>query len=128
MRKKDLIINDKSLLFLFSLIILNFFFSIYFLSHIYDGHHQGLMFSNAIDILKGKKPYSEIYIQYGLLTTIIHAVTLKIFGIKVFFLNILTIVLYLFSIFLIYKITYKITNGKYALISSISLLFFIITS
>ena len=123
MRKKDLIINDKSLLFLFSLIILNFFFSIYFLSHIYDGHHQGLMFSNAIDILKGKKPYSEIYIQYGLLTTIIHAVTLKIFGIKVFFLNILTIVLYLFSIFLIYKITYKITNGKYALISSISLLF-----
>jgi hypothetical protein len=39
-----------------------------------DPHHWGLMLSNAKDLWFGNLPYQEIFIQYGILTTIIQAV------------------------------------------------------
>ncbi len=38
-----------------------------------DPHHWGLMLSNAQDLWFGKLPYQEIFIQYGILTTLIQA-------------------------------------------------------
>ena len=38
-----------------------------------DPHHWGLMLSNAMDLYHGKRPYEEIFIQYVILTTAIHA-------------------------------------------------------
>jgi hypothetical protein len=39
-----------------------------------DSHHWGLMLNNSKDLYDGLLPYKEIFIQYGLLTTIIHAI------------------------------------------------------
>jgi hypothetical protein len=36
-----------------------------------DAHHWGLMYGNAIDLVRGSIPFKEIFIQYGILTTII---------------------------------------------------------
>ena len=38
-----------------------------------DGYHWGFVFSNAIDVIDGKTPYKEIFIQYGFLSTLVHA-------------------------------------------------------
>ena len=43
------------------------------------------MYSNSIDLINGKLPYKEIFIQYGILTTLIHALILIIFDQKFFF-------------------------------------------
>ena len=53
-----------------------------------DPHHWGLMFGNARDLTLGALPYKEIFIQYGILTTIIHAVGYYIYP------NILTLMLF----------------------------------
>ena len=71
----------------FALIILFFLYSIYIIKHHYDGHHLGLLYSNALDIIKGKNPYKEVFIQYGFLTTLIHSVILILFKSKVFFIR-----------------------------------------
>jgi hypothetical protein len=55
-------------------------FSIWQGAYNYDPHHWGLMFSNANDILLNKKPYKEIFIPYGILTTSIQALALLIWG------------------------------------------------
>ena len=54
--------------------IFSFIISVWQSQYIYDGHHWGLMASNAADLLRGKVPYKEIFIQYGLITTIIHSI------------------------------------------------------
>lgn len=58
-----------------------------------DPHHWGLMLSNAVDLAKGRIPYKEIFIQYGLLTTLIeflfyslyHNVLSLIFGVSLLY-------------------------------------------
>ena len=72
--------NLLNILTLFSFLI----YSAVFIRYHYDGHHIGLQYSNALDLLNGKKPYKEIFIQYGILTTFIHSFILKIFFNKIF--------------------------------------------
>ena len=36
-----------------------------------DPHHWGVMTSNAVDMARGRVPYKEVFIQYGILTTLI---------------------------------------------------------
>ena len=38
-----------------------------------DPIHWGLMLSNAKDLYEGQLPYKDIFIQYGILTTLIHS-------------------------------------------------------
>ena len=45
----------------------------------YDGYHWGFVFSNALDILEGKMPYKEIFLEYGIVMPLIHAITLFCF-------------------------------------------------
>lgn len=90
---------------------------------IYDGHHHGLVFSNAMDLISGKKPYKEIFIQYGLITTFLHSLVLKIFGFKIFYINVFTSLIYSVTIILFFLITNRLTNKYYAFYAVVILLF-----
>ena len=93
--KKFLIFsNNNSIIFIFH--------SCWQAQYVYDGHHWGLMASNANDLLKGKIPYKEIFIQYGLFTTIIHAFFIKISGFKIISIFYGTSFIYSISMFLFY--------------------------
>ena len=117
--------NDKKYN-IFNIITLLFFFiySSIFLRYYYDGHHIGLLYSNALDLLNGRVPFKEIFIQYGFLTTLIHSFVLKIFFNKVFFLTLSSIFFYLLSIFFISKSVFNYTSKySYAFLSTIIILF-----
>lgn len=122
MKRSIFFINQKYTLISLSLIIFSAGVSLYLFQFIYDGHHHGLMFSNAVDLLNSKKPYAEIFIQYGFLTTFIHSISLLFLGYKIFSLHFVTIIFYSFSIFFIFLITKKLVNEKIALISVLVLL------
>ena len=121
---KDLL-SFKNNYFYLSLFIIFIFFLYASNSYrfIYDGHHHGLVFSNALDILNGKKPYKEIFIQYGLITTFLHSLVIKIFGHKIIYINIFTSLIYSLSIILFYLIVDKLTNKKFAFFTVLILLF-----
>ena len=113
----------KNLSYLNYLILFVFFFySIYIIRYQYDGHHFGLMYSNAIDLINGKLPYKEIFIQYGFLTTIIHSIILLIFDNKIFFISFFNALAYTMAIFFISMTVKNLINNNYALISSIIIL------
>ena len=88
---------------MFSIIGISVFRGAYHL----DPLHWALMFSNAQDIVALKKPYQEIYIQYGILTTLIHglAFIIKSNLISIIF---ITALFYFIGIFILYKISTKI--------------------
>ena len=84
-----------------------------------DGYHWGFVFSNAIDLLEGKTPYREIFIEYGLISTLLHAAILKIFNLNIYSIIIFTSLLYSFSIYIIGKVTEEFTQSrKYAFFST----------
>lgn len=73
-----------------------------------DPHHWGLMLSNASDLTKGKLPYREIFIQYGFLSTVIHAIALKALGGSLWSLIAVTSAFYAFGLTGIYSISLKL--------------------
>ena len=105
------------------LISLFLIYSIYIIRYHYDGHHVGLVYSNALDLINGKLPYKEIFIQYGFLTTLIHGFVLILFDNKVFFLSIFTVIFYSFSILLISLSIKNLLNNYYSLAASVIILF-----
>ena len=122
MIKRSFFIEQKYYFFLILLILSSSIFSIFFLQYVYDGHHHGLMYSNAIDLLNGKSPFKEIFIQYGLLSTIFHSLSLLLFGKQIFSLHIITVLFYSLSILFIFQIIKKTINEKYALLGVFVLL------
>jgi hypothetical protein len=114
----------KNLSLLNYLLIFSFFiYSIYIIRYQYDGHHIGLVYSNAIDFINGRLPYKEIFIQYGFLTTLIHSLILSIFENKVFFISFFNVFFYMVGVLLISKSVNNLIDQKYALLSSIIILF-----
>ena len=93
--------------------------------YIDDGYHWGFIFSNALELLNGKKPFEEIFIQYGLGTTLIHSLILHLFNKNIFSLVIFTSFLYSLSIYLIGNITYNLTKSQFFSIFSTISIFFI---
>ena len=114
--------EKKYIILSISVILVSFIYSLNLHQYIYDGHHHGIMYQNAIDLLNFKKPFSEIYIQYGILTTIIHSLSLFVFGNYVYVLTFVTILFYCLTNFLIFLITKKLINEKYAFISVLLIL------
>lgn len=117
-------------IFFKNLSFINFFFilcfllySIIIIRYQYDGHHVGLIYSNSIDFINGKLPYKEIFIQYGILTTIINSLILLIFDNKIIFICIFNSIFYYFGILFINKTIHNFTNLKLALISTVIILF-----
>ena len=110
---------------IFNLFIILLFF-VYFIINIryqYDGHHLGLIYSNAIDLINGKLPYKEIFIQYGFLTTLIHSLILLLFENKLFFISFYNATFYFLGIYFISKSINKLINNEYAIIATIIILF-----
>ena len=116
-------VNSKFSYATYLIIALFFFFSIYSYSYIHDPHHHGLIFSNALYLLNGKRPYDEIFLQYGFLTTFFHSVILSVFGLEIIYLNYFTIFIYLITVYIIFKIVRKTTNEYYAFLSTLLILF-----
>ena len=78
-----------------------------------DGYHWGFIFSNALDLIDGKLPYKEIFIQYGIVSTLIHALILIIFDNNIFSLIAATCLFYSLSIYLVGILTYKFTLSRF---------------
>jgi hypothetical protein len=70
------------------------------------------MFSNAKDLYEGKSPYKEIFIQYGILTTIIHALGYAV-GKNLISILCVTSVAYAIGLLFLYKLAYKILGSKW---------------
>ncbi len=105
------------------IIFLFLIYSILITRYQYDGHHIGLIYSNSLDLLNGKLPYKEIFIQYGILTTLINSFILLIFDNKLFFIIIFNSIFYSLGILFISKIVKNLTNLKLSLLSTIIILF-----
>ena len=94
--------NHKTIVIIIS--IFSFTISVWQSQYVYDGHHWGLMASNANDLLRGKLPYREIFIQYGIFTTIIHSIFMKIGGMSVISIFFFTSLIYSISIYYLFLI------------------------
>lgn len=75
-----------------------------------DPHHWGIMLSSAEDLLQGKLPYRDIYNIYGILTTVIHTIAFKYLGGNFISIIEITALFYAIGLWLVYKITFKITK------------------
>ena len=117
-------IFDK-LIFLFSLLIIIFFFykSINVFSHIYDGGHHGSIFLNGLEILNGKVPYKEIFLQYGYLNALINSITIYFFNYDIIAIYFNTALFYFLSIFFLALTSKSFTNIYGYIIALIILLF-----
>jgi len=103
--------------FFFLVTTVNFVYSVNLYQYIYDGHHHGYMITNAIDFINGRLPYKEIYIQYGIVTTLVHALSLKIISQNLISINIITCLLYSLTVLLISLIISKKNNPIYGLLA-----------
>lgn len=114
---KNLPLINYLIIFLFCI------YAIFISRYHYDGHHIGLIYSNSLDLINGKLPYKEIFIQYGILTTLINSFILVIFDNKVFFITLFNSVFYSLGVLFISKTIEKFTNIKLALLSTVLILF-----
>ncbi len=117
-------ISDK-LIFIFSFLIIIFFFykSINIFSHIYDGGHHGSIFLNALEILNGKVPYKEIFLQYGYLNALINSISIYFFNHDIIAIYFNTSLFYFLSIFFLALTSKSFTNIYGYIITLIILLF-----
>ena len=90
----------EKLLTVFSLFLLPFFFylSIDTLTHVFDGGHHGSILLNGLDIINGKTPYKEIFLQYGYLNALINSIFLTIFNHDILAIYFTTSLFYFLSI------------------------------
>ena len=116
--------SDK-LIFILSFLLIIFFFnkSINLLSHIYDGGHHGSIFLNGLEILNGKLPYKEIFLQYGYLNALINSLSIYFFKNNIFAIYFSTTIFYFLSIILISLVS-KSTSNIYGYILTIVILLF----
>ena len=99
--------------------IVSFIFSVIESKLNTDAHHWGLMYANAIDLVRGSIPFKEIFIQYGILTTIIQGFSLVIFGNKAISIGIITGLFYSCSLYISYLLWQKIISKNLASFSTI---------
>ena len=76
-----------------------------------DPHHWGLMLSNAQDLWAGNTPYQDIFIQYGLLTTLVHAIGFSV-GKNLLSIITITSIFYAMGVWIVYAIASKVLSYK----------------
>jgi hypothetical protein len=98
--------NDYLIIFTIFIILTYFLNSLFFIRDMY-GNHDLLHFTEASEFLRGYSLYQEVNVQYGIGTTLLHALALYIFGDNVFsaFLNVN--IFYFLSILFIFLICLK---------------------
>ena len=92
--------------------------------HQYDPHHWGLMLSNARDLSLGLLPYKEIFIQYGILTTIIQSGGFLLLGKTLGTITIITSIFYASGLFLLYVLAKQVLHKSESAIYAFLLAFF----
>jgi hypothetical protein len=114
-KKKKLIdFFKKNISFCTVFIIFLFFInSLFYARNIYDPHHVNLVFVEASNFLHGKYLYKDIFVKYGILSTIINAFGLFLFGDNIFSIFLITNIFYFFSIFLLFFIFFYLKTNKY---------------
>ena len=118
---RSIFFKNLSLINLLTVLIF-FIYSIIIIRYQYDGHHIGLIYSNSIDLLNGKLPYKEIFIQYGILTTIINSIILSIFDTKIFFISFFNSIFYFLGVLFISKTVNNFTNLKLSFLATVIIL------
>jgi hypothetical protein len=114
-KKKTLIdFLKKNISFCTVFIIFLFFInSLFFARNIYDPHHAKLVFVEASNFLHGKYLYQDIFVKYGILSTIINAFGLFLFGDNIFSIFLITNIFYFSSIFLLFFTFSYLKINKY---------------
>ncbi|WP_331020009.1 hypothetical protein [Methylotenera sp.] len=107
--RSEMILRYFLLIFLLSAVCI---FSVWRGTYNFDPHHWGLMLSNAQDLASGKIPYREIFIQYGFLTTVIHAIGYKLMGENLQSVIAITSMLYALGLLGIYQLSYRVSNSR----------------
>ena len=79
---------------------------------IYDGYHWGFIHTNALELLNGKLPYREIFLEYGILAVLINSLILIIFNNNLFSIIAFTCLCYSITLYLIGKISFKLTKNN----------------
>ena len=80
------------------------------LTYIFDGGHHGSIFSNSLDLINGKKPYIEIFLQYGFLNTFVNSFFIFVFDQNILGLYFATTFFYSSSIILIALISKQLST------------------
>ena len=97
--------------------------SIYYGQYHYDGHHYGLIYDSADELTMGKKPYKEIFLLYGMVTTLIHSLSLKIFDNNIFSPFIITSIFFSISLIMTFYISKKFMSEKLSFFVTASIFF-----
>jgi hypothetical protein len=81
-------------------------------SYTFDPHNWGLMLSNAIDLSNGMRPYDDILIQYGIMSTVFHSLAYIYLGENLLALIGITSLFYAVGLVGIYFLSLRLTNDK----------------
>lgn len=106
--------NERGLryatLVLFSVLVIGF--SIWQGAYNLDPHHWGLMLSNAKDLSEGRLPYKDIFIQYGILTTIVQGMSYTFLGHNLQSLILITAIAYAVGLLGIYYLSFYLIKSR----------------
>ena len=53
---------------------------------------MGFIYSNSLDLIHGKKPYNEIFLEYGLLQSLINLIIIKFINNSVYSIQAFTVI------------------------------------
>ncbi len=114
--------NKFKSIYLFSIPLMVVVFSYIQGAHNLDPHHWGLMLSNAKDLSEGALPYKNIFIQYGILTTLIQAIAFGIGG-NMLSIIIVTSLFYTGGLFVVYLISLQVSKNHSFAFYALTLVF-----
>ena len=118
----NLKLNKKNIIF-YIIPILSLIGGLWQNQYIYDGYHWGFILTNAIELINGKIPYKEIFLEYGIVSVIANSITLIIFDKNVYSIIALTCLLYSITLLVISQLTYKITKSRFYSILAVVIIF-----
>ena len=79
-----------------------------------DPHHDGIMLKCAADVAAGKRLFAETFCQYGDLTILLQALALRITGVKLLTIRLLTVLFYAGSSVLVDRLWGRFLRGGVA--------------
>jgi hypothetical protein len=110
----------KSFTFLLTLII-----SLHFAKIGVDLHHHGIMVNGAMGLLsQNGKIYREFYYHYGPITAFLHAAIFYFFGLKLYYIQVFTCIVYALTSLLLFNLARLYLNSKHSFFSVVIYIFF----
>ena len=101
----------------------SFFNSINQAIYNYDGFHWGLILFTAEGLNLGEKPFVDVFIHYGILTTKFNAIILKLFKDDFIYIFAASSLAYSFSIFIQTLFMLRLSNIYFAVLGGLIVFF-----